>query len=62
MHCPLLECAVERKVGYCLKDCEEFPCSKFETGFESVQGPGPYPFSTSFLNMFNRRTGRKQDS
>jgi len=25
MQCPILTCAVERKVGCCLKDCVEFP-------------------------------------
>ena len=55
MHCPILACAVERKVGYCLKDCEEFPCAKFESG----SGVGAYPYSASFLNMFRRRLGEK---
>lgn len=58
MYCPILECAVERKVGYCLRDCAEFPCARFESGFESLQGPGPYPYSASYLKMFRRRMGR----
>ena len=59
MYCPILACAVERKVGYCLKDCAEFPCARFESGFESRMGAGPFPFSTSFLTMFKTRLGRK---
>ena len=59
MHCPILACAVERKISYCLRDCSDFPCSKFESGFESTQGPGPYPYSSSYLNMFRRRLGKK---
>lgn len=58
MPCPVLACAVKKKVGYCLKDCEEFPCGTFESGFESVHRSGPYPFSTSMLAMFKRRLGR----
>ncbi|RLA94830.1 MAG: hypothetical protein DRG25_01680 [Deltaproteobacteria bacterium] len=50
--CPILECAVKRKIEYCLRDCEEFPCNSF---FD-----GPYPFSRSFLSMQRRR--RKQVS
>ncbi len=59
MACPILACAVEKKVGYCTKDCAEFPCARFETGFEALQGKGPYPYSASYLNMFRRRLGRK---
>lgn len=59
MHCPVLACAVERKVGYCLKDCNEFPCDRFESGIESVYGSGPYPYSSSMLRMFKRRLGRQ---
>ncbi len=54
-HCPILACAVERKVGYCLKDCEEFPCPEFESGF----GPEPFPYSAGFLTMFKTRLGKK---
>ena len=59
MYCPILACAVEKKVSYCLKDCQEFPCARFESGFESRLGPGPFPYSTSFLTMFKRRLGKK---
>ena len=49
--CPILACAELRKVAYCLRDCEAFPCENFENG--------PYPFSSGFLNMQSRR--RRQD-
>jgi hypothetical protein len=58
--CSILACAVDRKVGYCLKDCEEFPCAIFESGAASVLGPGPFPYSSSFLTMFRRRLRKKR--
>lgn len=58
MHCPILACAVEKKVSYCLKDCKEFPCNKFESGFDSLAA-GPYPYSSSFLKMFRVLRNRK---
>ena len=61
MRCPILECAVERKVGYCLRDCEEFPCTKFESGFKSLMGAGPYPYSNGFLAMFRTRLGKSKE-
>lgn len=45
--CPILACAVLRKVDYCLRDCDLFPCENFAAG--------PYPFSQSFLAMQQRR-------
>jgi hypothetical protein len=30
VYCDVLACAVENRVGYCLRDCNEFPCAKFE--------------------------------
>jgi len=45
--CAILECAVERNVGHCLRDCEEFPCDVFSSG--------PYPYSRGFLDMQKRR-------
>ena len=59
MCCPILLCAVEKKISYCLRDCQEFPCVRFHSGFESVQGTGPFPYSTSFLNMFRRRMSQE---
>ena len=43
--CPILECASNRGVDYCLRDCEEFPCKHFIA----------YPFSEGFLTMQQRR-------
>jgi hypothetical protein len=45
--CPILECAVEREIDHCLRDCEEFPCERFARG--------PYPFSQGYLDMHTRR-------
>ena len=41
--CPVLECAVSSKVGYCLKDCGKFPCDVLYQGF---------PYSKEFLDIF----------
>ena len=41
--CPVLECAATRKVGYCLKDCDKFPCEVLYQGF---------PYSKGFLDIF----------
>jgi hypothetical protein len=43
--CPILECASNRGIDYCLRDCEEFPCERFSA----------YPFSEAFLKMQERR-------
>jgi hypothetical protein len=45
--CPVLECAREKRIAHCLRDCEEFPCSHFQKG--------PYPFGAEFLLMQERR-------
>jgi hypothetical protein len=45
--CPVLRCAVDRRVGYCLRGCDEFPCEHFSSG--------PYPFAQGFLQMQARR-------
>ena len=45
--CPILACAALRRVDYCLRDCDLFPCENFACG--------PYPFSQSFLEMQKRR-------
>ena len=49
--CPILACADLKKVAFCLRDCELFPCENFENG--------PYPFAQGFLSMQARR--RRQD-
>ena len=43
--CPILECAANRGIDYCLRDCEEFACERF----------GAYPFSEGFVKMQERR-------
>ena len=43
--CPILECASNRGKDYCLRDCEAFPCERFDA----------YPFSEGFLKMQERR-------
>ena len=51
--CPILNCAVERKVEYCLRDCDKFPCPHFKGG--------PYPFSEGYLQMQARRPGLPEE-
>ena len=45
--CPILDCARLNQIEYCMRDCNQFPCSNFNTG--------PYPYSKGFLNMQARR-------
>ena len=45
MVCPVLECASRRKVGHCLKDCDEFPCELLSRG---------YPYGKAWLSMFKK--------
>jgi hypothetical protein len=45
--CPMLSCAVERKVGYCLRDCDDFPCEIFSRS--------DYPYSEGWMSMQARR-------
>ena len=49
--CPVLACAVEKRVAYCPKDCDEFPCDSFRSG--------PYPYSDGYLNMQERRRNQE---
>ncbi len=49
MGCPILECASQRKIAYCLRDCSEFPCDRFSSD------RGNYPYSKGFLEMQTRR-------
>ncbi len=48
--CSILACARMNRIDYCMKDCDQFPCDNFYVG--------PYPFSSGFLKMQERR--RKQ--
>lgn len=41
--CPVLDCAFNRKIGYCLKDCDKFPCEVLYKGL---------PYSKGFLDIF----------
>lgn len=43
--CPVLECAIERKVEYCL-GCEEFPCK--------VHYQHQVPYSKKALDLFKK--------
>lgn len=45
--CSILDCANTSEVEYCTRDCNMFPCGKFQLG--------PYPFSQGFLDMQERR-------
>jgi hypothetical protein len=45
--CPVLACASMNNVDYCMRDCSSFPCDNFKGG--------PYPFSSGFLSMQERR-------
>ncbi len=45
--CPMLACAMERKIDYCSRDCNEFPCDIFS------QNASPY--SEVFISMQKRR-------
>lgn len=52
--CSVLECARKRRKAHCMKDCDEFPCDHFLRG--------PYPFSSSFLLMQERRRAMKLEN
>jgi hypothetical protein len=41
--CPILDCAIKKNVGYCPKDCKDFPCEIYYKEF---------PFSKKFLDIF----------
>ncbi len=45
-NCPVLECAFESKVDYCLKDCDRFPCEVHYRGF---------PYSKAFLSWCQKQ-------
>ncbi|NWF87060.1 DUF3795 domain-containing protein [Candidatus Bathyarchaeota archaeon] len=45
--CSRLQCVVDKGVGYCMRDCPEFPCKMYkETTF---------PYSERFIGMYERR-------
>jgi hypothetical protein len=45
LNCPVLECAFNRKIDHCLKDCDKFPCEVLYGGF---------PYSKGFLDIFKK--------
>jgi hypothetical protein len=49
-NCPVLECAVERGIGVCSRDCKRFPCERFEG----------WPLSKDWLGMFRDRLKSKK--
>lgn len=51
-YCPILKCAHDHRIAYCMRDCKRFPCKTFEQG--------PYPFSEGFLTMQNRRRSERR--
>lgn len=49
--CPILACAVDRALAFCPRDCEAFPCERFQ----SEELGGHYPYSEAYLAMQLRR-------
>ncbi|OGF24882.1 hypothetical protein A2331_03395 [Candidatus Falkowbacteria bacterium RIFOXYB2_FULL_34_18] len=43
--CSVLECAVKKEVDVCSRDCQDFPCDKFEG----------WPLSQEWLDMYKSR-------
>jgi hypothetical protein len=52
--CPILACAVEKRIDFCSRDCAQFPCKIFSTA--------SYPFSAGYLNMQERRRAEKPEA
>jgi len=52
--CAILACAILNRVGYCLRDCDAFPCENFSNGV--------YPFSTGYLKMQARRRSSLEET
>lgn len=50
--CSILECAMGRKLDYCSRDCEDFPCSLYKRG--------PYPYSEGYLTMQEHRRQQRK--
>ena len=48
--CPVLDCAVKKKIAFCSRDCREFPCQIFEE---------EYPYSKAYLGMYKSRMQQK---
>ena len=50
--CPVLDCAVKKKIAFCSKDCDDFPCQIFD---------GEFPYSKGFLDMYRSRVQKKDE-
>jgi len=48
--CPILECAFKKKIAYCSRDCDKFPCEQYKGRW------GCYPYSQGFLEMVKKRS------
>lgn len=45
--CSKLQCVLNKDIGYCMKNCSEFPCKTYK---ETI-----FPYSERFLAMYERR-------
>jgi len=45
--CSRLKCVIEKGIGYCMKDCPEFPCKPYKEQL--------FPYSERFLRMYSSR-------
>ena len=50
--CPILQCAADKEIAYCMRDCPDFPCTIFKKG---------YPYAEGFLKMQERRLAEAKD-
>jgi hypothetical protein len=46
--CPVLSCAVKRKVQYCGRDCSDFPCKIV----------AKFPYGEAYTGMYKSRAGK----
>jgi len=42
-----LQCVLEKEIGYCMRDCPEFPCKIYKERL--------FPYSEEFLKIYNVR-------
>ena len=49
-NCPVLECAVNKKIDVCSKSCKKFPCNKFNG----------WPLTDEWLKMYKNRIKTKK--
>ncbi len=54
--CEIPRCAERKKVEFCSRDCEEFPCKYYGESGELY-----YPFSKEFLESFKNRLVGKEE-